>query len=189
MSCFERTLRSQERRSRNLRRICKKKKEISKKELQSFARTLRGVDELRSAAESMSRQVNQFKSHTPPRRRTSAGRGFTDEVVEDFDFQLEESVKMIESEGKRFENVAAEKEETNKPNRFWGLDLMYGNKPRKDADVPIGEELDQVDEDIKKIMNSKNKRREEETQRVWEQHRQFFLLSDIRQLTVTLGQL
>lgn len=137
----------------------KEEKEISKKELQSFARTLRGVDELRTAAENMSRQVNQFKSHTPPRRRASAGRGFTDEVVEDFDFQLEESVKIIESEGKRFENVAAEKGETNKPNRFWGLELMYGNKPRKDSDVPIGEELDQVDEDIRKIMSTKHKRK------------------------------
>ena len=130
----------------------REEKETSKRELESFARTLRGVDELRSAAESMSRQVNQFKSHTPIRRRGSAGRGFTDEVVDDFDGQLEESVKMIEAEGKRFEHVAAEKLATNKPHRFWGIDLMGGNRPTPSADVPIGEELDQVDEDIRKIM-------------------------------------
>ena len=127
-------------------------KETSKRELESFARTLRGVDELRNAAESMSRQVNQFKSHTPPRRRASAGRGFTDEVVEDYDCQMEESVKMIEAEGKRFEHEAAEKLATNKPQRFWGIDLMGGKKSKAAAEMSIGEELDQVDQDIKKIM-------------------------------------
>ena len=40
----------------------KVEKEISKKELESFARTLRGVDELRTAAEGMSRQVNHYNS-------------------------------------------------------------------------------------------------------------------------------
>lgn len=150
---------------KDLENDLREEKETSKRELESFARTLRGVDELRSAAESMSRQVNQFKSHTPVRRRGSAGRGFTDEVVDDFDGQLEESVKMIEAEGKRFEHVAAEKLATNKPHRFWGIDLMGGTKPSPPADVPIGEELDQVDEDIRKIMMTTKRKHKKKKRR------------------------
>ncbi|KAI2511055.1 hypothetical protein MHU86_3367 [Fragilaria crotonensis] len=150
---------------KDLENDLREEKETSKRELESFARTLRGVDELRSAAESMSRQVNQFKSHTPVRRRGSAGRGFTDEVVDDFDGQLEESVKMIEAEGKRFEHVAAEKLATSKPHRFWGIDLMGGSKPSPSADVPIGEELDQVDEDIRKIMMTTKRKHKKKKRR------------------------
>merc|ERR1712226_825929 len=38
-----------------------KERETAKKELESFAKTLQGVDELRSAAETTSRQVNRYK--------------------------------------------------------------------------------------------------------------------------------
>mmetsp|Transcript_1151 Transcript_1151/g.1867 ORF Transcript_1151/g.1867 Transcript_1151/m.1867 type:complete len:1659 (-) Transcript_1151:525-5501(-) len=138
-------------------------KDTAKRELESFARTLQGVDELRKTAESMSRQVKQYRNHAPPERSLSAGRGFTDEVVEDFDDQFKESVDMIEAARVNFENDAAEKGDKKvKSSGFWG-DLMNGKKAKNTADTV--RDPDQFDEDVEKLMNATKQRRKKKKRR------------------------
>jgi myosin-5 len=138
-------------------------KDIARRELESFARTLQGVDELRKTAENMSRQVNQYKSNTPLPRSLSAGRGFPDEVVEDFDDQFKESVDMIEAARVNFEHDAAEKSEKKpKSNGFWNH-LLSGTKAKDTSD--IGKDEDQLDEHVLKLMAATKQRRKKKKKR------------------------
>jgi myosin-5 len=152
---------------RDLEKDLQDERETSKRELESFARTLRGVDELRAAAEGMSRQVKQFKVG-PPRSR-SAGRGFNDEVVEDFDTQYSDSLKMIDSARANFEHDAAERSKSHKkPHGFWGMDLMSGKggkrgEPEKSDQVE--RDPDTFDDDVQKLMDAKKQKRKKKKKR------------------------
>lgn len=130
-------------------------RETSKRELESFARTLRGVDELRTVAESMSRQVQTLK--TQKQSPNNSGVGFTDEVVDDFDGQM----KMIESARDGFEKDAAGKNDKKQTRGFWG----FGGGLSESSDDDMRLSGDDIDDDLKKIMAATKQKRKRKKKR------------------------
>ena len=112
-------------------------RERSKEELEAFGKTLRGVDELRVAAESMSHQLKRYHEKQP-----SQNIEFLDEVVEEDavgDTHLEEATKIIDSA----RNDLEQKEHLakDKPPPFWNLDFRpkigsdEGDKQKHEEDI------------------------------------------------------
>jgi myosin V len=129
----------------------REERERAKQELESFAKTLRGVDELRLAAESMSREVNKIRQQTPNNSHFSA-----DEVADD-DLghqQIMEASKMINKARIGFEASKPDKSKSSAP--FWSLDFRAKSPPP----ALRQKSYEDTEEDIKKLLiaNKKKKR-------------------------------
>mmetsp|Transcript_19137 Transcript_19137/g.29149 ORF Transcript_19137/g.29149 Transcript_19137/m.29149 type:complete len:1639 (+) Transcript_19137:139-5055(+) len=130
-----------------LQKDLEKERETAKKELESFARTLHGVDELRSAAETMSRQVNRYKGKLPALAEDGA---VDSRRVRDNIKQLKKSQEHFESSGSG--------------NSVWGLldQLMAGG--RRDSNDGLETAMEDtlnstLQEDYKKLKKHKERRR------------------------------
>lgn len=123
----------------------REERDRSKQELESFAKTLRGVDELRLAAESMSREVNKIRQQAPSKTH------FNDEIADD-DLghnQLMEASKMINAARIGFE--APKREKSRSSLAFWTLEFKAKTSPRKS--------YDDAEDDIKKLIIAKKKKK------------------------------
>lgn len=123
----------------------REERDRSKQELESFAKTLRGVDELRLAAESMSREVNKIRQQAPSKTH------FTDEVADDDlgHSQLMEVSKMINAARIGFE--APKREKSKSSIAFWSLDFK--------TKTPLRKSYDNAEDDIKKLIIAKKKKK------------------------------
>ena len=128
----------------------REERQRAKEELESFAKTLRGVDELRLAAESMSREVNKIRQQTPNNSNFSA-----DEVA-DNDLghqQIMEASEMINKARIGFEAPKPDKSKTSTP--FWSLDFLSKTQPPAFHQ----KSYEDTEADIKKLMVAKKKKK------------------------------
>jgi len=125
----------------------REERERSNQELESFAKTLRGVDDLRVAAESMSREVNKIRQQAPVKTQFSSDEVADEEFSEN---QLKEASKMIDVARLGFESTKREKSKPPAP--FWSLDFRAKIPPQQ------MKSYDDAECDIKKLMLAKKKK-------------------------------
>lgn len=128
-----------------------KERETAKKELESFAKTLQGVDELRSAAETMSRQVSRYN-----KKSNSLSTLPEDEVVDSK--KVKDNLKMLKKTQHHFEQG------TGSGGSVWNmLDGLVGGK-KEDSNRQLESAMEETlngssYEDYKKIKKAKARRK------------------------------
>jgi len=133
-------------------------RERSKAELKAFGKTLRGVDELREAAESMNHKLKMFHE----KQHASQPIQFLDEVAEEDalgEEHLEEATRIIDSARTDLENK--EQQAKDRPPPFWNID--FRQKPTNDEDT--SDLAQRNEEDIQKIVAAKAAKRKKKKKR------------------------
>mmetsp|Transcript_12284 Transcript_12284/g.18839 ORF Transcript_12284/g.18839 Transcript_12284/m.18839 type:complete len:1648 (+) Transcript_12284:99-5042(+) len=142
-------LKKSQKKNLQLQKDLDKERETAKRELESFAKTLQGVDELRSAAETMSRQVNRYN-------KKSLSTLPEDEIVDRK--KVKDNLKMLKKTQQHFEHG------TGSGGSVWNLldGLVGGKKEEPDThlEYAMQETLnDSSYEDYKKIKKAKARRK------------------------------